>query len=128
MQFSGVVALLGVALPLLIPVGQFLYQRLLHALPANQAHMLDSLTQTVVQGVEQSHSGQPGEAKKAAAVALIEDGAKALHLSVNSSLVDALVESAVYMLNQAQASQGQQPQATRSALQASPATPATGSI
>lgn len=94
------VALVSALLPLALAVAGFLYQVLLHHLPANQQAMLSSLANSVVSAVEKQHAGENSATKKAAAVDAINALAKAFHLSVNSTLVNMLVEAAVYEMDQ----------------------------
>lgn len=102
MSFQNVIVLLGLVLPLLVPVGGALYQLFLHHLPANQRMELESVVQTVVSGVEQGLAGQSPDAKKQAAVSAVSLLAKQFHLNLNPSVVGMLIEAAVYELNQSQ--------------------------
>lgn len=110
MNLQEVVGTVITALPILIPVGQFLYQFLLEKLPSSQRGVLEDIAGTVVTAVEQIGESQSmtGDAKKSLAVDSINKLAKQFGLSRYASpvVVEMLVESLVLGLNQAQASAG----------------------
>lgn len=96
------IAFLSVCLPILVPMGQALLQRLLDGLPSAKRAHLELIVSTVVHGVEQSMTGN-GAVKKAAAVQAVMQIAKAARIPssiANPTNVSMLIEAAVYELNQ----------------------------
>lgn len=97
-------------LPILIPVGGFLYHLLVSKLPPSRAEQLAHLSNaidTVVRGVEQEQgSGASGAVKKAAAVQAVNEIVAYFQkrgivpAGVPVSLLDMLIEEAVFSLNQ----------------------------
>lgn len=103
MNFSDFNTLVATAFPFLVAGAGALYHVLCNRLPQSQHDMLDTLTQTVVHGIEQSANGDMSSAaKKAAAVAAVNQLAKAYGLTkyLNPTVVDMLIEAAVYEFNQ----------------------------
>lgn len=110
LSLNDVVTLLGAALPVLIPAGIALYHLLVSKLPANQQNALNEIVGTVVSAVEQqAQAGQIApDARKAAAVNLVEAIAKQFGVSQYASpeVISALIECAVFEMNQAKVSAG----------------------
>lgn len=110
LSVNDVVALLGAILPVLIPLGAALYHALVAALPANQQNALNNIVGTVVSAVEQQ--AQAGtispDARKAAAVTAVQAIAKQFGVAKYASpaVVNALIECAMFELNQSKASAG----------------------
>jgi hypothetical protein len=103
LTFEQVLALLGLVLPLLIPVGQVLFHFLVGKLPGDVQSKLASLADVAVKATEQAGKGMTSEEKKANAAAAVKELAGALGLQkyATDSAVSALIEAAVYALNAA---------------------------
>jgi Bacteriophage holin of superfamily 6 (Holin_LLH) len=75
---------------------------LLPKLPAAQQARAKAIVSSVVSAVEQSSTSLAGADKKAKAVQDVESILTALKISVPSTLINTLIESSVYEINQAQ--------------------------
>lgn len=98
------VAFLGAVvalLPFLIPIGQFLLQLLGEKfLPSSQQRTISQVAATVVNGVEQGMQNAAGPDKKQAAIDAVNAILKHYRVKTDPALVDALIEEAVFVLNQ----------------------------
>ena len=92
--------LFPIILPILVAlvtvVGKYFWTRL----PENQHDIILSVAQTAVQAVEQVHPQSLGSDKRVSAENIIVDILSAMHVKVAPALIDAAIESAVYVLNQ----------------------------
>ncbi len=103
-------AIVSQIIPIIIPPlvavsiagGAALYQGFLQRLPKALHDQVSAIATQAVEAVEQSMQGASGEAKKAAAVQYVQSILGGLHLNVPAQLVDSVIESAVYGLNQYQ--------------------------
>ena len=104
MTLEQALAILTPAMPFLLALAAALYQGLLQRLPAAQHTQLANIASTVVSGVEQASSvGAMSSAdKKTAAVTAVTSIAKAAGLGkfASPTLVNMLIEAAVYEMNQ----------------------------
>jgi LL-H family phage holin len=101
-QVITVITALTPLYPFLFALAALLFQRLAAKLPHNQQAMLKQIAQLVVSAVEQMGAGKTGQEKKQMAVDMIENILQSFHITISSVLIDALVESAVYGINQGQ--------------------------
>src|SRR5258708_35769072 len=96
------VGVLATVTPFVVAIAKYAYDVLLTRLPSSRAQHLQSIVDVVVSGVEQSsaNSQMSNTAKKALAVKAIVDIAARVGLGrfINPTLVDMLVEAAVYQL------------------------------
>lgn len=88
--------------PFLFALAAVLFHRLVAKLPHNQQAMLSQIVQVTVNAVEQMGAGKTGLEKKQMALKMISDILQNLHITVSPALINALVESAVYGMNQSQ--------------------------
>jgi LL-H family phage holin len=88
--------------PFLFALAAVLFRWLVAKLPHNQQVVLNQIVQTAVSAVEQMGAGKTGLEKKQMAIKMIRDILQGLHITVSPALVDALVESTVYGINQSQ--------------------------
>jgi LL-H family phage holin len=88
--------------PFLFALAAVLFHRLVAKLPHNQQAILNQIVQAVVTAVEQMAAGKTGLEKKRMAIKMIADILQGLHITASPALIDALVESAVYGINQSQ--------------------------
>jgi LL-H family phage holin len=86
--------------PFLFALAAVLFHRLVAKLPHNQQTLLNQIVQTAVNAVEQMAAGKTGLEKKRMAIRMIGDILQSLHITASPSLIDALIESAVYGINQ----------------------------
>ena len=97
---------LSIGVPVLIavltPLVTFYTKALLAKLPSNQRALLTSVVQSAVAAAEQiAGPGASGEAKKQAALQLVDAEVKHLGINVPSSTINALLEASVLALNTA---------------------------
>jgi hypothetical protein len=88
--------------PFLFALAAVLFKWLIGRLPGNRQSEVTRIVQTVVQGVEQSGAGKTGPEKKKMAVATMNTILSSLHITVSPTLADAMIEAAVYGINQSQ--------------------------
>ena len=101
-QVITIITALAPIYPFLFALAAALFQWLITKLPKNRQTEVNQVVQTVVQGVEQCGAGKTGAEKKQMAVSMINTILNSLHVAVSPTLVDALIEAAVYGLNQNQ--------------------------
>jgi hypothetical protein len=99
MSDAQIISLASLLFPMLVSLCAYLYKRLVP--PSRQAQLdhAKSLARTVAQGVEQTCSALTGPNKKAEAVRLINLLLKEAGITASPTLVDALIEQAVYAIN-----------------------------
>lgn len=88
--------------PFLFALAAVLFHWLVAKLPRNQQTVLDQVVQVVVKAVEQMGAGKTGLEKKQMAVRMIKEILQDLHITVSLTLIDALLEAAVYGIHQSQ--------------------------
>lgn len=88
--------------PFLFALAAVLFKWLITKLPKDQQTEVNQIIQTVVQGVEQCGAGKAGSEKKQMAVAMVNTILSGLHITVSPTLADAMIEAAVYGINQSQ--------------------------
>jgi hypothetical protein len=86
--------------PFLFALAAVLFHQMVAKLPHNQQAILKQVVQTAVNAVEQIGAGKTGEEKKQMAIKMIADILHSLHSTASPALIDALVESTVYGINQ----------------------------
>ena len=96
MSLNDVLALIAALLPVLIPLGLFVYHLLMAHLPANRASAIEQEVNLIVRAVEQTYKAVPGSGayKKAEVMRL----AAHFGLKVDPARLDALIEAAVASL------------------------------
>ena len=101
MTFEQVVTLLGLVLPILIPLGAALFHFLVGKLPKDVQSKLTELAGVAVAASEQAGKGMTSEEKKANAMAAVKELASALGLQkyATDAAVSALIEAAVFAMN-----------------------------
>jgi len=94
--------LLAASYPFLISFANATYQNMLDHLPQAQHSLLNEITATIVQGVEQSAktSTLSSTDKKTMAMDAIETILASHHIILPQSLISLAIESAVLMLNE----------------------------
>lgn len=109
MNDAQVLALTQILFPLVVSAAVYLYKK--YVPPSKQAQLehAKSVTRMVVAGVEQTCVALTGPNKKSEATRLITQLLGEAHITVSPTLVDALIEQAVYAINQ-----GKDPQVTQS--------------
>lgn len=88
--------------PFLFALAAVLFKWLMSILPKDRQAEVNRVVQIVVQGVEQSGADKPGSEKKQIAVAIVNTILNNLRITVSPTLVDAMIEAAVYTINQSQ--------------------------
>ena len=91
--------------PVLALIAGLIYQFTIQKLPANVRTTVAHVAQIAVQKTEQISAAASGDAKKALAVDLVGQMLAELKMPVPTKLIDGAIESAVYLMNQAQANQ-----------------------
>jgi hypothetical protein len=90
--------------PFLFALALLLFRWLVAKLPYNQQVVLNQIVQLVVNAVEQVGAGKAGPEKKLMAIKMIGDILRGFHITASPALIDALIESAVYGINQSRLS------------------------
>lgn len=88
--------------PFLFALAAVLFKWLVTQLPKNRQTEITQVVHMVVQGVEQLGAGKAGPEKKQMAVGMVNTILNSLHIPVSPALVDAMIEAAVYGINQSQ--------------------------
>lgn len=88
--------------PFLFALAAALFKWLITQLPKDQQTEVNQVVQMVVQGVEQCGAGKAGSEKKQMAVAMVHTILSGLHITISPTLADAMIEAAVYGINQSQ--------------------------
>lgn len=89
--------------PFLFALAAALFKWLITKLPKDRQAEMNQVVQTVVQGVEQQFgAGSSGPEKKQMAVNMINTILASLNITVEPALTNAMIEAAVYALNQSQ--------------------------
>lgn len=102
----GIAGGVSAALPIIIPIGRFLYALLAQKyLPGNVRAAIDQTVSTVVHGVEQGMQEASGPDKKAAAVNAVNEILAHEHIKAPASLVNFAIEEAVLLMNSASSDQ-----------------------
>ncbi len=101
-QITTIIVALTPLYPFLFALAAALFRLLVAKMPPERQALLGQVVQTVVQAIEQMGTGLTGPEKKMKAEAMISTILQSLHIAVSPALVDALIESAVYGLNQSQ--------------------------
>jgi len=99
MSDAQIISLASILFPVLASLGAYLYKRFVPPSRQVQLDHAKSLARTVAQGVEQTCSALTGPNKKAEAVRLIGVLLKEAGITASPTLVDALIEQAVYAIN-----------------------------
>jgi hypothetical protein len=85
-------------LPFLSTIAGYLYQYLIQRLAINKHPLVTAIIGQVVQAIEQTMSTAAGPDKKKAAMNEVTAILNSLHVQVDPSLVDTLIEAAVHNL------------------------------
>ena len=101
-QITTIIVALTPLYPFLFALAAALFRLLVAKMPPERQALLGQVVQTVVQAIEQMGTDLTGPEKKMKAEAMISTILQSLHIAVSPALVDALIESAVYGLNQSQ--------------------------
>lgn len=101
-QIITIITTLTPLYPFLFALAAVLFHWLVAKLPHNQQALLNQIVQVAVNAVEQMGAGKTGPEKKQMAIKMISDILQGLHITASSALINALVESAVYGINQSQ--------------------------
>jgi hypothetical protein len=88
--------------PFLFALAAALFKWLITKLPKDRQAEVNQVVQTVVQGVEQFGAGLPGPQKKQKAVDMIDTILNSMNITVSPALTNAMIEAAVYTINQSQ--------------------------
>lgn len=109
MSDAQLITLASILFPFIVSGCTYLYKK--YVPPSRQAQLehAKSVTRMVVAGVEQTCDALTGPNKKSEATRLITQLLAEAHIQVSPTLVDALIEQAVYAVNQ-----GKDPQVTQS--------------
>lgn len=96
---AGLAAAVAAAMPVLIPLGRFLYALFAQKfLPSNIRLALDDTAGLVVRGVEQGMAASTGPDKKKAATTAVNAILDHYHIKVPGVMVDMIIEDAVLAL------------------------------
>jgi hypothetical protein len=101
-QIITIITALTPLYPFLFALAAVLFKWLISRLPGVRQAEVTGIVQTVVQGVEQYGAGKAGPEKKQMAVAMVNTILSGLHITVSPTLADAMIEAAVYGINQSQ--------------------------
>lgn len=101
-QIITIITALTPLYPFLFALAAALFKWLIALLPQDRQAEVSQIIQTVVQGVEQTSTGKSGPEKKQAAVGMVNTILSSLHITLSTTLVDAMIEAAVYAINQNQ--------------------------
>lgn len=101
-QIITIITALTPLYPFLFALAAVLFHWLVAKLPHNQQAMLNQIVQVAVSAVEQMGAGKTGQEKKQMAIQMISDILQDLHITISPVLINALVEAAVYGINQSQ--------------------------
>jgi LL-H family phage holin len=101
-QIITIITALTPLYPFLFALAAVLFHWLVAKLPHNQQAMLNQIVQVAVSAVEQMGAGKTGLEKKQMAIKMIRDILQGLHITVSPALINALIEAAVYGINQSQ--------------------------
>lgn len=93
--------ILPIILPPLISLCVVWYKHMVQQLPQQKRDLVQQIVNTVVHAVEQQLNDAAKSAdKKQKAVSLIKEILASLHINVSDGLIDAMIEAAVYTMNQ----------------------------
>lgn len=88
--------------PFLFALAAVLFKWLITQLPKDRQAEMTQVVQMVVQGIEQCANGKSGAEKKQMAVTMVSTILSSLHITISPQLADAMIEAAVYGINQSQ--------------------------
>ncbi|GHO52541.1 phage holin, LLH family [Ktedonobacter robiniae] len=95
------IVLLPIVLPPLISVSSVLYKKLVQNLPNQRRSMVELVVNSVVAAIEQTANDVTTSAdKKQAAVTLVQQVLKELHIPASPTTISVMIEAAVYALKQ----------------------------
>lgn len=102
-QILTIITALTPLYPFLFALAAALFKWLITKLPKDRQAEVDRVVQTVVQGVEQQFgAASSGSEKKQMAVTMINTILASMNITVEPALTNAMIEAAVYALNQSQ--------------------------
>lgn len=97
-----IIALINALLPIVAALIGFVLHWYISRLPAAQQAKAEGVVAKVVRAVEQTGAALSAPAKKAQAISLAETLLKGIGLNIPATLLDTLIEDAVYAINLAQ--------------------------
>ncbi len=90
--------------PFVVAFVIYLYRLIMSKMPANQQGLVEKTVAQVVQAVEQAQALIPSQVKKDYATKAVQGILGSLGVKASPALIDTLIESAVYEMNQGQIS------------------------
>jgi LL-H family phage holin len=101
LAFQILLAALPILLPPLISLSVAMYQHLLQRLPQQVRQIVEEVAQIVVLAVEQTSATLvDSPAKKQAAMKMATEILQSMHVTVSQEMLSAMIEAAVFTLNQ----------------------------
>jgi LL-H family phage holin len=89
-------------LPVIISLSAVWYQHLVQRLPPKQQASVQQVVNTVVRSVEQEAKTLDGPGKKKAAMQLVTNMLKSMHINIPQDVIAGVIEATVYDLKQEQ--------------------------
>ena len=101
-----IILVIPMVLPPLVALSAVLYQHLLQTVPEKKREMIEKVIGTVVTAIEQSAPAMvQNQEKKQAAMNMASEMLAHLHVNASPATLSAMIEAAVYALNQSKDAQ-----------------------